>query len=407
MFIRKARKTKMKQKSGLTLATWRKITAGTFLVIAALVTLGLTNVTQVLADRFDDEINTLRQQNAQSQNTLSALKVEASSYQDAISQLQSQINAVQAQINANLAEQNRLQAQIEENQLELQRQKGILGTNIRVMYVEGRISTIEMLATSKNLSDFVDKEEYRTAVKNKIQETLKRITKLQNELKEQKVQVERLLAEQQGQQKQLDYSRAEQSRLLAYNKSQQNAYSSQMAANNQKIADLKEKQAIENARLFGGSGGQLGGGGYPWGYAKCIHTGKVDGRCSNYDWAVGGSIWNWETGGYGYRNCTDWVAWKLDAPSGLGNANQWDDRAASMGYTVSSTPRQGSAAVSNAGTYGHVMLVEAVDGDGSIVISDYNRSGTGLYSTTHLEKIGEGRYRSSSGGISTLVFVYI
>lgn len=410
MFKLQGTNKNMKNKRTITLrnVSWRKLVSLPVLVVACLLLVGGVVVPRVFADRFDDEINQLKQENANKQNALSALKVEASSYQDAINQLRAQMNAVQAQINANVAKQNELQVKIEEGQRELDHQRKVLGENIKVMYVEGQITTIEMLATSKNLSDFVDKEEYRNAVERKVQDTLKKITKLQNELKEQKVQVERLLAEQQTQQRQLDYNRAEQARLLSYNQSQQNAYNAQMKENTNKINELKKQQAIENARLFGGSKGQLGGGGYPWGYAKCIHTGSVEGSCPNYDWAVNGEIWNWSTGGYGYRNCTDWVAWRTDAPGGLGNANQWDDRAKAMGYTVSSSPRKGAAAVSNAGTYGHVMYVEAVDSDGSIVISDYNRAGTGLYSTANLEKVGEGRYRNSgNGAVSTLVFVYL
>lgn len=410
MFKVQGTKTNMKNKSKTILnkVSWRKLTSLPVLVVVSLFLIGGTVVPRVFADRFDEEINQLKQQNAQNQNALSALKVEASSYQDAINQLRAQINAVQAQINQNVAKQNELQAKIEEGQRELDHQRKILGENIKVMYVEGQITTIEMLATSKNLSDFVDKEEYRNAVERKVQDTLKKITKLQNELKEQKVQVERLLAEQKAQQQQLDYNRAEQARLLSYNQSQQSAYTAQMQANTAKINELKKQQAIENARLFGGSKGQLGGGGYPWGHARCIHDGSLEGYCPNYDWAINGNIWNYSTGGYGYRNCTDWVAWRTGAPGGLGNAKQWDDRAGAMGYTVSSTPRKGAAAVSNAGEYGHVMYVESVDGDGSIVISDYNRAGTGLYSTAHLQKVSEGRYRNSgNGAISTLTFVYL
>jgi surface antigen/peptidoglycan hydrolase CwlO-like protein len=409
MFIRKAYKTKMKLNISKKPRITRKTAGILTLAVAAVFAAGSFLLPTVAnADRFDEEIRALQNENANKQGQLDALKIQASSYQDAINQLQAQINAVQAQINENQAKQADLQTKIAESQAELEKQKGILGENIRVMYVEGQISTIEMLATSKNLSDFVDKEEYRTAVKNKIQLTLKQIAILQNQLNEQKTQVERLLAEQKAQQNQLAYSRAEQSRLLSYNKSQQSDYSNQMEANSKKIAELKEQQAIENARLFGGSGGTVGGGGYPWGYAKCIHTGAVEGKCPNYDWAVNGNIWNYSNGGYGYRNCTDWVAWRTGAPGGLGNANQWDDRAGAMGYTVSSTPRKGSAAVSNAGTYGHVMYVESVEADGSIIISDYNRAGTGLYSTATLKKVGEGRYRnSSSGSTATLVFVYL
>lgn len=396
MFIHKATQTKMKKISFKKLVTTRKPLAVTVLAVAAVLAIGFTAIPKVTADSYDEKIRALQQENKAKKYALSALQVEASSYQDAIAQLQAQISGVQAEINANVAKQKELQGKIDESQRELDEQKRILGENIRVMYVEDQMTTIEMLATSKNLSEFVDKEEYRTAVKNKIQESMKRIAVLQNQLKEQKTEAERLLVQQKAQQNQLAYSRAEQSRLLNLNQSQQNEYNAQMSANSAKIAELKEQQAIENTRLFGGGGGTVGGGGYPWGYAKCVHTGRVEGSCPNYDWGINGQIWNYQNGGYGYRNCTDWVAWRAQAPGGLGNAKQWDDRAAAMGYTVSDTPRKGAAAVSNSGTYGHVMYVESVNSDGSIIISDYNRAGTGLYSVTTL----------SASKAASLVYVY-
>jgi surface antigen len=257
------------------------------------------------------------------------------------------------------------------------------------MYLEGQLSTLEVLASSENLSDFVNKEEYRTSVQEKIKETLNKITELKHQLSQQKNEVEVLLKEKQELQNQILSQRNEQNRLLGLNQSQQSSLNKEIKDNFARITELKRQQAIENARLFGGGSGQLGGGGYPWGYAACYHTGQVEGPCPNYDWAVNGSIWNWQTGGYGYRNCTDWVAYRVRVaggyvPSGLGNAKLWDDRAPAYGYTVSGTPREGAAAVSNSGFYGHVMYVEAVNSDGSIVVSDYNRAGTGKYDMNQL-----------------------
>ena len=77
----------------------------------------------------------------------------------------------------------------------------------------------------------------------------------------------------------------------------------------------------------------------------------------------------------------------------LGNANMWDNRAQGLGIATGSEPRVGAAAVSNVGYYGHVMYVEAVNGNGSIVISEYNGNGMGKYSMKTI---------SASG----LVFVY-
>jgi N-acetylmuramoyl-L-alanine amidase len=77
--------------------------------------------------------------------------------------------------------------------------------------------------------------------------------------------------------------------------------------------------------------------------------------------------------GYDYGYCTWYAASRVPVPSNWGNANTWDNLAASSGWTVSSVPRVGAVGQSDAGYYGHVAVVEAVSEDGSrIKYSDMN-----------------------------------
>lgn len=406
----------MQRKIKYGLKNWSKTLS--LLVIATVAVFAFSGAPQVAADRFDEEIRRLQQQNASRQGALDDLRGQAGTYQDAIAVLRAQIAQLQAEIDQNVAKQNEIQKKIEELQAELDRQKKVLAADIKAMYVDGDISTIEMLATSKNLSEFVDKETYRNAVQKQIQDTLKKIQKLQADLNVQKQEVEKLLLQQRGQQQELDSSRAEQARLLSLNQKEQAAYSGQIKAANAEIARLRAAQAEENCRIFGCSGGVLGGGGYPWGHAKCYHTDQVDSACYNYDWYWGArsydNIWNYSNGGWGYRNCTDWVAFRSGGrvPSagtirlyaGSGNAKWWDDAAREMGKTVGTTPHQGDTAVSNSGDYGHVLYVENVDTN-SVTLSDYNRAGTGKYDIGTFQKVGEGKYRSPTGREYSLTFV--
>lgn len=403
----------MKQIKRLT----KKIQLKSLVLFMVVLVLGLvlSGFAQVYADRFDEQIRKLQQENAGRESSLSELRGDASDLQGAIALLRAQLSQVQSEINANVAKQAEIQKNIEANEAELARQRGILGADIKAMYVDGDISTIEMLATSKNLSDFVDKEAYRNAVQKQIQETLKKINKLQAELQVQKDEVDRLLLQQRAQQQQLDANKAEQSRLLSMNQQQQAEFNTKIKGANAQIAELRRQQAEENCRIFGCSGGVLGGGGYPWGYAKCLHTGQIEGSCYNYDWAVNGSAYNPNTGGWGYRNCTDWVAFRsggrvpsaslMHSFGGGGHAKYWDDAGRNMGKQVDNSPNAGDTAVSNAGGYGHVMYVEDVHGDGSITISDYNRAGTGKYDTSTFDKVGDGEYRSPTGRTYSLTFV--
>jgi len=264
-----------------------------------------------------------------------------------------------------------------------------------------------MLATSKDLSEFIDKETYRNAVQQKIQDTLKRITKLQAELKTQKEEVELLLKQQQEQQASLNASRAEQARMLSYNKQQQAEFNRNTSANQARIDDLIAQQRRANDAdsggyyfiRFAGSVGDhdVGSDDYPYrnaGFSMSTLPG-----CGNPDPRTGerDSTDRW---GYCTRQCVSYAAWAVErsgrsAPYYYGSAKNWDNAALSRGiavYHVSPSaadinrgvrqglPLPGDVAISNAGNWGHAMYVEQVSGD-RIYVSQYNQQLTGVYST--------------------------
>jgi surface antigen len=95
---------------------------------------------------------------------------------------------------------------------------------------------------------------------------------------------------------------------------------------------------------------------------------------------------------YFYRECVDFVAWRLNRDAGStsapykwvwsnltptgGNASQWRYAWQAHGWKTSTKPKAGSVAW----FYGnHVGYVTEVNGDGTIVMEDYNHEGTHLY----------------------------
>lgn len=78
-------------------------------------------------------------------------------------------------------------------------------------------------------------------------------------------------------------------------------------------------------------------------------------------------------GPYGAGQCTQWAWYKRqDLPRSLGNASSWAYNAAAAGYVVDRTPSAGAVFQTGGGWYGHVGYVEAVNPDGSIVVSEMN-----------------------------------
>lgn len=356
-----------------------KLTKVLMVAVALVIAIGASISIGARADQFDEQIAQLQRQNAAKRDSLSQLQEQATSYQDLINKLQAKINSLQAAIDANLAKQAKIKEQIKIAEVELDKQKRVLGESIRAMYVQGQISTLEMLASSQDLSEFVDKKVYQSAVQSQIKETLDKVTALKLKLVDQKTEVEQLLEDQKAQQTEIAGARDKQNELLAYNQNQQTSYNQQIASNQAKIGDLRRQQAILNAQYtIGNMRGDPNNGGYPSAWANAPIDSIID------DWGM----YN--------RECVSFTAWKVhqdylagknnrDMPywGGFGNANQWDDNARAYGIPVNSTPKVGAIAVSNAGFYGHVMYVEAVgtvNGQQAIYISQYNASFTGQYS---------------------------
>lgn len=337
----------------------------------------------VHADRFDEQINALNQQTTQTQQQDQLAENEAASLQAVVNRIQGEITAIEQQIAANQTKRNETVTKIAEAEAELAKQKKLLGENVRAMYMEGDISTLEMLASSKDLSHFVDKQQYRESIQDKIKDTLDAVTSLKAELKDEKANIDRLLVDQQAMQTQLDGQRAEQNRLLALNQDQQAAYEQNIQSNNSKIAELRRQQIAANA-AFTGSGSRKNipdTTGYPW--ANAPFPNEISDPWGMYQ-----------------RQCVSYTAWKVWKSGrhmpywgGRGNANEWDDNARAAGIPVDGNPRVGDIAVSNNGYYGHVMYVEAVNGDGTIYISQYNAG-------------WDGRYSEAKIAVGNLVFIH-
>jgi surface antigen/peptidoglycan hydrolase CwlO-like protein len=327
---------------------------------------------------------------ARTQDKVSDLKDQALSYQDAIAGLNAQINQVQTQINRNVTKQHHFEKEIAQKQAEITKQRGVLASLLKSMYVDDQMSTIEMLATSKNLSDYVDKEEYRTAVQNKIQTTLIEIANLQKKLRAEKTEVQQLVAEETSQRNSLASARAEQNKLLGYNQSQQASYNAQTAANKSKLQALIAAQRAANESSspggyyflrFPGTGHSFNPGNYPYrnaGFSMstlpgCGHPDPYTGSRDSYD--------RW---GYCTRQCVSFAAWAVEAsggnaPENYGSAKNWVYAARRDGIPVYSSPQPGDIAISTHGTWGHAMYVESVSGS-YFHAMQYNQHLDGRYS---------------------------
>lgn len=163
--------------------------------------------------------------------------------------------------------------------------------------------------------------------------------------------------------------------------------------------------------------GRLGTDDYPDKTAVC-KTGEADGtKCPGYNWGY----WNatktvfsdLSSRKFGYRNCTDFVAYRKGLTWGAfsftgddGNARAWKDHATNAGLTVEITPKVGDIAwwgINYGGGYGHVAVVKAVAADNSVTLEEYNQAMTGKYSNYRAGVRAEAYLRGGAdvGGVIT------
>lgn len=340
------------------------------------------------ASDCQQQINNLNNLNSQTQQSLNSLSAQASDYQSTLVVLQTAISSLQNQIATNQAQQESIQQQIANNEQQIATKKQSLGELIKTMYIDGQMTTIEQLATSNDLSSYVDKQAYRETVQNTLKSTLDQIAAVQITLHNQKSQVESLLAGEVTQNNQLVTTRSQQDQLLNYNQSQQDQFSSQLSANKSAIAELQRQQYALNVRTFGLA--QYGGtGGYPW--ADAVYGGDL------YVWKYNGGAL--DPLGWYYRNCTSYAFWRLAQARGI--MLPWGDFPhvynagggigysipdfRNLGYVVDNNPKDATLAVFGAGpygsaTWGHIMYVESSTAT-SAYVSQYNYAGDGRYST--------------------------
>lgn len=378
-----------------------KLTTRSSIIVFVCLVLAFVAPFQILNDRVaatcstaaecDDVISNLQQQITAFQAEANRLNSEAQTLQSTLSKLESERSILQAQIDVNQAKYDKLVIDIAETERQIKNNQDALGKTIADMYVDDEVTPLEMLASSSNISEYLDKQEYRSAVRDELTQVITKVKSLKITLDQQKTDVDKVLADQKLQRDTLVSKQNEQQRLLEQTNGQEAEYQQLISGNISAIAEAKATQTLLNTRINGSGGytlvdsGSLGD--YPWNDSNCPMWGYM---------STGGSNGNGGDGyGYGCRQCASYVAWRFAKETGIypswGDAKDFTYGATNLGYPEGAA-KKGSIAVmdpAKAGqSFGHVAWVESdpiVDGNGRtiILVSQYNYDfgwGYGYYS---------------------------
>lgn len=309
--------------------------------------------------------NELRQKASEAVN-------EAKTVEGEVAKLDAEIAAIQANIDTSVAMVNDLKAQIKVTEERLDNQQTGLASLLVQMHFEHDTDPISILASSKSLSDYAEKQARTENIKSQIAAGIETIKELKEDLEGQKADVERLILEQEGQRTAIAEKRNEQQRIANQYRDNAAAFAADADAKHQEMLDQVEwiRTQVHATGNIGGPRTTAGYDTYPW-RNGCMHDNLGP-------WAVV----NWKSGGYGglYCQCVDYAGWKVyEYTHGQvnaemwGNANMWASSAQRYSKIwVDDIAAPNTVAVSGYGGYGHVMWVESVNADGTLNITEYN-----------------------------------
>jgi peptidoglycan hydrolase CwlO-like protein len=317
---------------------------------------------------------------------------QADTLKNKIDTLNIQISAAQSEIDLSQASYDKLVQQITDTENQIKNDQDALGVTIANIYVGDNITPIEMLASSKSIGDYLDKQEYRSSVRSELSKTIANIKTLKDELNKQKDEVKVVLDRQKAQQESLNAMKNEQQSILDKTNNDESAYQSLISIAKAALADAAATQrtyfsnhdinnGVYGSFVWANFSGNFGCGsdGYPY-------CGVQDSYSD--PWA----LYN--------RECVSYVAWALHdrfgkyvgSFSGNGMAYEWVWSAPlySDAYRVDD-PQAGDAVVlpvtPGFADVGHLMIVESVNGDW-VHVSQYNFNSTGEYSTMDIKTTG-------------------
>lgn len=351
------------------------------------------------ADQYDDQINALQQQANQYQAAANEKQKQADTLANKLQDLANQKASVQTQIDLSQAQYNKLQDQIKQTEQKISDNKDALGSTIADLYVDNTISPLEMLASSKNIGDYVDKQTYQSSIQDTLTKTISTIKDLKTKLEGDKAAVKDVLDKQNAQKNSLVAIANQQQQLLDKTKGEEAAYQTQAAAAKTQLESVSAQQRAfyESLVSHGGAsagvsgdfqysnltpsdgGSGCGGGGYPL-------CGPQDSYADQW------GLYN--------RECVSYVAWALVNRfgkyvghfGGAGNAYEWPSTAPrTSGAVRVYDPQPGDAVIlPQSGSFapiGHAMVVESVNGS-TVHVSQYNFYGSGAYSSMDIQNSG-------------------
>jgi surface antigen/peptidoglycan hydrolase CwlO-like protein len=322
-------------------------------------------------DQLSEELEKAESSSKTKQKEIQSLSQQISSLEGDIKATESKIAQTTDQISVTQTEISSLDEQVKQKTAELNGLKKKINSSLVEIYRFSSRSSWELILSSGNLGESSNQVKYVEAIQiqvksmyNKLLDIKEDLDREKSEQEAKKEELDNLKQRQEEYKKGSEYQVSQKDKLKNMTEQQKQEYDALAVKLQGEIANISSEIYSERLRQSGGGGWQLGGGGsgYPFGCGSIDPWKFYACQCTSY------AAWYW--------NAVLGKPWTNKRP-GSGSAYNWPALAQDQGYSVSGTPRAGAIISWGTGLYpgdqwGHVAIVESVNSDGTINISEYN-----------------------------------
>lgn len=343
-------------------------------------------------DQLAQQLQQAQDAAANKAKEVSSLSTQVSSLSKDIQTTESKILETSEQIGTAQKSIEQLSTDIDQKNKELDRLKQQLNNAVVEIYRSSSRSDLELLFQSDSLGESVKQQQYLEAIQGQVSVIYSKVRAIKKSMEDQKssqeakkAELDQLKSNQESYKTSVEYQKSQKDKILNMSVAQKAQY--EQNAEKLKAEITKISSAIYSERQKRLTGGReiLGGGGsgYPYGAIDVPDA------------------WGFLT-----RECTSYAAWYwnvrlgkkfINTRPGEGSAWNWPALARDQGYSVSSTARVGAIITWGKGgltsQWGHVAIVEGVNSDGTIDLSEYNWI---RYSYSFRKNVDPGSYGSYS-----------
>jgi len=156
----------------------------------------LASATCSSVSECEARINALNQDIANYKAEATRLNAEAQTLRSVLAKLSGEKAVIQSQIDINQAKSDQLAIEIADTEKKINDNKDALGVTIANLYVDDNVTPVEIVFGSQNISDYMDKQEYRNSVRNELVSTIAKIKELKAALEVKRAEVEKILGDQ-------------------------------------------------------------------------------------------------------------------------------------------------------------------------------------------------------------------